>query len=438
LNKLYPKITRFEFAIFWCFVLIQTLVWSRFLLSVSLWALIIVALFEIKKYKSETKLALHEWIIEYLQPWQWNMTPQYFNEKTGQNTKNYLPYIALSIPFFLVLVSGLWSENIGYWLERLRIRLPFIVLPVAFYCLEPLSKRTFYSLMYAFAVIIAVNCIVMIVNYAFHFEEVTYRLGRGKPMPFVKEHITFSIMVVFAFFSSWTLWRERFYVKNPNEIKFLLGLTIFLFLALHIISIRTGILALYICLIINVLIYIFKEKKYLIGTFALVGLMSFPLAAYRFIPSLQMRVNYALWDLQQFREGNLVKKSDSERIVSLQMGMAVLKKNPVLGVGSGDLMDAVGNEYAQNYPQLEVREPHSGLLFMADSVGILGLFIFIFGFCFHLFYKKYFQHVLYFTLHIILLASITIDFITESSFGTTFYVLTLCLFFNYFKGKQER
>jgi hypothetical protein len=40
---------------------------------------------------------------------------------------------------------------------------------------------------------------------------------------------------------------------------------------------------------------------------------------------------------------------------------------------------------------------------------------------------------LYLTLHIVLLASITIDFIIESSFGTTFYVLTLCLFFNYFK-----
>ena len=437
MNKLYPKITRFEFAIFWCFVLIQTLVWSRFLLSVSLWALIILALFEIKKYNSETKLKLHEWIVEYLQPWQWKMAPQYFNEKWGKKTKDYLPYVALSIPFFLVLISGLWSENVGYWLERLRIRLPFVVLPVAFYFFEPLSKRTFYSLLYAFSIIIAFNCLVMIVNYAFHFEEVTYRLGRGKPMPYVKEHITFSIMAVFAFFSSWTLWREGFYLKNPIETKFLLGLSIFLFLAIHIISVRTGILTLYICLIINVLIYIFKEKKYLIGTTAFIALMSFPFVAYRFIPSLQMRVNYALWDFQQYKEGNLVKKSDSERIVSLQMGMAVLKKNPVLGVGSGDLMDAVGVEYAQNYPQLEVREPHSGLLFIADSVGVLGLMAFMLGFCFHLFYKRYFQNVLYLTLHIVLLASITIDFIIEASFGTTFYVLTLCLFFNYFKKNNS-
>ena len=272
MNKLYPKITRFEFAIFWCFFLIQTLVWSRFLLSVSLWALIILALFEIKKYNSETKLKLHEWIVEYLQPWQWKLAPQsrptrdfvktqYFNENLSKKTKDYLPYVALSIPFFLVLISGLWSENVGYWLERLRIRIPFLVLPVAFYFFEPLSKRTFYSLLYAFSIIIAFNCLVMIVNYAFHFEEVTYRLGRGKPMPYVKEHITFSIMAVFAFFSSLTLWRERFYLKNPIETKFLLGLSIFLFLSIHIISVRTGILTLYICLIINVLIYIFKEKS---------------------------------------------------------------------------------------------------------------------------------------------------------------------------------
>jgi O-antigen ligase len=429
LNRFYPKITRFEFALFWCFVLIQTLVWSRFLLSVSLWALIILALFEIKKYNSETKLKLHEWIIEYLQPWQWKLAPQYFSEKN----RNYLPYIALSIPFFLVLISGLWSENVGYWLERLRIRLPFLVLPITFYFFEPIPKRTFYSLLYAFSVVVSVNCLVMLINYTFHFEEVTYRLGRGKPMPFVKEHITFSIMAVFACFSSFTLWRERFYLKKPIETKFLLGLSIFLFLAIHIISVRTGLLTLYICLIINLLIYIYKEKKYLIGTAAFLVLMSFPLVAYRFIPSLQMRVNYALWDFQQYQDGNLIKKSDSERIVSLQMGLAVLKKNPILGVGSGDLMDAVGEEYAQNYPQLEVREPHSGLLFIADSVGLWGLFGFLCSFSFHFFYKKRFHHVLYLTLHIVLLASITIDFVIESSFGATFYVLFLCLFSNYFK-----
>lgn len=398
----------------------------------SLWALIILALFEIKKYNSETKLKLHKWIIEYLQPWQWKGAPQYLSQKS----KEYLPYIALSIPFFLVLISGFWSENVGYWLERLRIRLPFLVLPVAFYFFEPLQKRTFYTLLYAFSVIIAVNCLVMLVNYAFHFEEVTYRLGRGKPMPFVKEHITFSIMAVFAFFSSWTLWRERFYIKNPIETNFLLGISIFLFLAIHIISVRTGILTLYICLIINILIYIFKEKKYLIGTVAFIALMSFPFVAYRFMPSLQMRINYALWDFQQYRDGNLVKKSDSERIVSLQMGMVVLKKNPILGVGSGDLMDAVGEEYAKTYPQLEVREPHSGLLFIAVSVGILGLAGFLFGFGFHLLYKKRFHHVLYLTLHIVLMASITIDYIIEASFGTTFYVLFLCLFFNYFRKQN--
>jgi O-antigen ligase len=440
ISKFYPNITRFEFALFWCFVLIQSLVWSRFLLSVCLWALIILALFEVKKFNSATKLRLHEWIIEYLQPWQWRLAPlmqaQYFNQNVDQKTKEYVPYLALSIPFFLVLISGLWSENMGYWLERLRIRLPFVVLPMAFYFLGPLSKRAFYSLLYFFVVIIAVNYLVMLVNYALHFEEVTYRLGRGKPMPIVKEHITFSIMAVFAFFASWTLWREGFYLKNKIETTFLGGLTLFLFAAIHIVSVRTGILTLYICLIINVLAFIFKEKKYIIGTAALLALMAVPLMAYRFVPSFQMRLNYAVWDFQQYQQGNLVKKSDSERMVSLQMGWSVLKKNPALGVGSGDLMDAMRQEYAQYYPTLEVREPHNGLLFIAASVGFVGWLIFMLGFVVHLLYKKHFHHRLFLTLHMVLLASITIDFIIEASFGTTFYVLFLCLFFNYFKNDK--
>ena len=118
------KINRIEFFIFWCIVLIQSLVWSRFLLSISMWGIVIVALFDISKQK-DSKMTLFQWIFEYLQFWQWLLTtPQYLTKWVKNRS-----FLALTIPFFIVVLSGFWSENLPYWLSRVQLRLPFLLLP---------------------------------------------------------------------------------------------------------------------------------------------------------------------------------------------------------------------------------------------------------------------------------------------------------------------
>ena len=126
-----------------------------------MWGIVIVALFDIPKGK-DGKMNIFQWIFEYLQFWHWES----INLRKILNFPKILrqnrSYVALSIPFILVLISGLWSEDLHYWLSRVQLRLPFLLLPFAFSQMPPLSKKHFQSLLAFFLIIISVNILFVL------------------------------------------------------------------------------------------------------------------------------------------------------------------------------------------------------------------------------------------------------------------------------------
>jgi O-antigen ligase len=366
LKRLLQNITAIEAFPFWAILLVQALVWSRFLLSASLWGIGAVAI---------------AYILQKEGGFSWRKNWEILLENKV--------YLILMLPFFTVLISGLWSEDIDYWLSRVRIRLPYIALPLALVLLPPLSKKVIFTVFYAFLIVVSINMLVVLINFVFHSDLIIKHLGQGIPMPFLKAHIVYSLMTAFTIMLGWELWTQRFYVKYPSESKFILVMTVFLFIGMHIISVRSGLLALYICLFVKSLLFLVKYKKYGLG-FSGLGLIIFlPLLAYSTIPSLQNRINYAIWDLSHYAKDESFQKSDSERIISLQMAWQVVKEHPILGVGSGDLMHSIEEKYAVQYPDFKVKEPHNNFLFVWLSTGLLGLMAFLFSFLYPLFCKKY-------------------------------------------------
>ena len=170
-------------------------------MSVSLWALIIISVFQISNFKTNC-FDIKNWKIRRVPTWIFKIP---------------LAYVAVIVPFLLVLISGFWSENHGYWLERLRIKLPFIVLPFAFANMRPLSDenrdfaalnstRQFLTILYVFLIAFSVACGVHLTYYATHFEAVNNGLGQGIPIPTMRQHIAFTVMSAFAVFVGWELW----------------------------------------------------------------------------------------------------------------------------------------------------------------------------------------------------------------------------------------
>jgi O-antigen ligase len=404
---------------------VQSLAWSKFLLSVSLWGLAVVSIFSLI---IEAKLPNE---VLSIKNFRLKTTPQYFS-----NFWKNKPLIALTVPFLLVLVSGLWSENGIYWLERIRIKLPFLILPLAFANLPPLSKKQFWMIFYVFLIAFSVLCGRHLFFYYENFEEVNRCLSQGIPISTNWNHISFTTMAVFAFLGGLELWEGKFYWRKPNERFLILGLTIFLFIAIHILSVRSAILTMYLCLFFKLLELIFNQKRWRVGLLSLLILTTIPYFAYETIPSLRHRIDYAIWDFGQYKQGDLTQKSDSERITSLKMGIAAFNQNPIFGVGYGDIMDEVGNQYRTYFPKLEVREPHSFWLFSLVGTGIIGTLFFLMAFVTHWFYEKRYRIVLFSLLHFLILFTNTIDFVVEGTYGAVFYAFFVALFLS--QNKKNR
>jgi O-antigen ligase len=391
---------------------------------VSLWGLAVVSIFSlIIDVKTQNEVLS-------IKKFRLKGTPQYFS-----NFWKNKPLVALTIPFLLVLVSGLWSENGDYWLDRIRIKLPFFVLPLAFANLPPLSKKQFLTVFYVFLIAFSIFCGRHLFFYYEHFEEINHGLSQGIPIPTNWNHISFTTMAVFAFLCGLELWKEKFYLRNPNERFLILGLTVFLSIAIHILSVRTAILTLYLCLFFKFLELIFNQKRWKVGLLSLLILTTIPYFAYETIPSLRHRIEYAIWDFGQYEQGNLTQKSDSERITSLKMGIAAFRQSPIFGVGYGDIMDEVGQQYKTYFPKLDVREPHSFWLFLLAGTGIVGTLIFVIAFATHWFYEKRYRIVLFSLLHFLILFTNTIDFVVEGTYCAVFYPFFVALFLS---QKQEK
>ncbi len=390
-----------------------------------MWGIIIVALFDISKQK-EPKMTLFQWIFEYLQFWHWQRSSADNLTKCIKNRS----FLALTIPFFIVVLSGFWSDNLPYWLSRVQLRLPFFLFPFAFSQMPPLSKRQFQSLLFAFTIVISANILLVLTNYSLHFEVITTKLGQGIAMPFLKEHITFSVMAALACLIGFELWQSSFFIKYKWETNLIAFSSLFLFITLHIIAVRTGLIALYLCLILRGGIFIFQSRRYIVGIALILVLALIPYLSYQFLPSFQQRVHYAIWDIEQYEIGNPAAKSDSERLVSLNIGSQIFLENKIIGVGFGDIEQEMNRRYEQNFPELEPKLPHNQWVLTAMGLGIVGLVVSLIAFIIPLLERQRYKDFIFTSLHILIFVYCMTDIPFEGTFSLSFYVFFVCLFLN--------
>ncbi|NNK90231.1 MAG: hypothetical protein HKO89_06440, partial [Saprospiraceae bacterium] len=104
-------------------------------------------------------------------------------------------YLAVTGIFLIFLISGLWSENTDYFLNRMRIKLPFLFLPFAFFASPKIDKLIMKRLMFLFIGIMLSSAIwstLMFLTDIEHFIEI-YKKGQIIPTPI--HHVRYSILI---------------------------------------------------------------------------------------------------------------------------------------------------------------------------------------------------------------------------------------------------
>ncbi|MDX1943739.1 MAG: O-antigen ligase family protein [Saprospiraceae bacterium] len=334
--------------------------------------------------------------------------------------------LGLTAIFGVVLISGLWSSN-GDWLaDRLRMRLPFLLMPFAVVAIPKFDKKVYFPILASFFWLVIIVCLYSITHFILNYDAMIEGYKQGHVMFTPVMHIRFSLIVAVCIAIGWYLYQEKFYLKYPIEQTLILIASVFLLIYLHILAVRTGLVSLYAALGFFVLHNILKTKRYTLGIgLALMMVIALALAI-RFVPTLWNKLGYTLWSLEQIAKGErLADLSDSYRLATIEAGIQLGNKQPLLGTGWGDILDETEAYLQQKYPELLtiIYMPQSEYLLFYAASGIVGLLIFIWASLQPLFYKKAWQNLFICAFHIIMILSFIIEQTIETQLGTAIYII---------------
>ena len=409
-------------ALIFLFIWVVSMVLSaEFVLSVSMIGLLVLALFQLEIDGPQVRVFLRKGLK--------NNFKKYWNHKA---------WLAVSVPFLIVLISALWSSDLNYLMERLRIKLPFLILPFAFASMPALRKKEILTILYFLLVMMSIISLYVLTNFLVNFDEIMELLGKGGHLPTPSNHIRFSLTLAFTIIGGMALWVEKYHLRQPFEKYLIGGLTLFLFIFIHVLSVRSGILALYLGLLVLAGYYVFIKKKYALGFIGIAAIILIPIVAYKTVPSFKLKIDYAVWDYKQFQQGIGGQYPDSERLVSMMTGLDLGKEHLLVGVGAGDLKKEMRNIYADKLEgKYNFRMPHNQLISIFAGTGIIGLIIFIAGFFYPLFYKNNFRQPLFLALHAVVFMSFFMENTIENNFGISMYLFFLLVGLNHLQHREN-
>ncbi len=377
-----------------------SLVYSPFLLSVSMFGVVLLAFFDISPARKP--------IISCSLRKKWSAffrTPSFW---------------ALLLVFFTIFLSGLYSDNFDYWFERSRIKLPFLGLPIAFFFLPKLTQKDFRRIAIFYNVVMVLSAIGVTVNYGLDFEHINTLIGQGQNIPVPRNHIRFSLGIAIALMLSVGLYFDESPLFKKQKVLVLIS-GILLFLFQHLLAVRSGIVGVYLGLFVFIL-KSFTIKKYRHwGWVSLMLLVIMPYLGQKYIPSLKKKVGYMLYDWKMRQHGKAEEYSDSGRVKSMKIGLKIGNAHPLLGVGAGDMRHEM-DLYLSSYFRKKGLLPHNEYVFYYAATGIIGLGLFLVGVLMPIFWRKHYQSVIFLSIQVILLLSFFVEATLETSAGTGYYL----------------
>lgn len=285
----------------------------------------------------------------------------------------------LSLLFFLPLLSGLWSNDKHEWFEIMKIKLPFLLLPFAFAAPFQLQKERWERLAYFFILLVFSGTAWSMVVYLQNANvfNAGYLQANSIVTPLENDRIRFSLLVSLA-----ALLAGRMALQKKKFAYLWLTLLVWFAVFLHILSVRTGLLAFYIMLFAGGVFLLYSKSGFRKGLLLLFLLLLMPFVAYYSLPSFQNRVKFFVYEYDFFKHAAYVPASnDAVRVASWKTGTILLKKNIVAGVGFGDIAAEMDNAYEIVYPGIKKTDkilPANEWLMYGLGCGIAGLLIFTF------------------------------------------------------------
>jgi O-antigen ligase len=338
------------------------------------------------------------------------------------------------------VVSGLWSANHAEWHTRVEVKLPVLLLPLAFAYLPRFTPRQLQLFTVGAALILmagAAYSVSFLINHTEFYKE-EYRVSHTLPTPVKQDHIRFSLAI--ALFIIWcvNVWRHL----GGRMLRVFVAVSMLLLATyLHILAAKTGIIALYTFLAAwGIYLAVFRRSFW--GIAALLSIVVIITLAINFIPTFLARWHYMKYTYIVYKQGD---KSglygDINRYMSYDVAIRYIKQYPLQGVGVGDMMNTMKEGYAQWYPQVPDENklmPHNQFLTVALGCGIPAVLVFLAWAVYPFFrIRKGREGFFFFVVLLLLFLQLLIEPVLEVQYGVFVYLFFLLLFWHHMQRSKE-
>ena len=335
--------------------------------------------------------------------------------------------LIFSVILLMLVIAFLNSQNYEYIVQRIQVKLPFLIIP---FCAAStiISRKGFNTILFAFILFTFLLCIYMLVNYIIYFDLINDMYLRSKVMPSPINHVRFSILIAIATYAAYYLFKSEIILFRFDKIIFLI-IGGYLFLFIHLYSVRSGLIAIYAMVLAEILIHIIKYRSYRKAFYGFLLILISGVVMTLFFPTFKNKMINTRQDITVFQsKGNANNNSLSTRAVSYEIAIDLFKENIFWGCGLGDLEIKNTKLFKDKYPEIAIPIiPHNQFLYYLASMGSIGLFVFSFCFFFPLFYRKNYKNEFLLMMYIVFFLSFLTEPMIENQLGVACTVIFITL-----------
>ena len=341
-----------------------------------------------------------------------------------ENRFSFNKYLAgLGLVGLSIVLSGINSDNIEQWWNHTVIKIPFLVMPLAFMILAPLPKEVIRNLHLILLVVLSISALPPLLDILQNHEVILDRISRGQPIDTPIEHVKYSMFLAYGIMSAliWTIYYRS--ELSTSQVKcFWIG-GAFLYIMMHLLAVRTGLVILYASLfMLGVHVaWIRKIAFHKVAAAMVVGVVSVFLLIQT--PMIKSKLGYMFYDWEQYANNGGANYSDSERLFSLKTGLALFSENVLLGTGIGDLFDSCEEVYQQQSRSAIINYPHSQFIYQLAGTGLIGFGLFIGGYLYPLIRRHNKFYFLLMTLYLNYTLSFLVENSLERSMSVAFFIV---------------
>ncbi len=344
----------------------------------------------------------------------------------------------MSLLFFIPLVSGVWSEDKTTWLEVIRVKLPFLFLPLAFAGCWSLHKQHWRLLLSCFLLVVFAGTIWSTVVYLTDSAAIheAYLKAKTMPVPMQGDHVRFSWCVAIAIII--TLMSITTGSVNKKNLPLLI-LAGWFITYLHLLAARTGLFTCYLFLIAFLIYQLVRVKNKKITMLVIATGLLLPVIAWFLFPTFQNRFKYLRYDFDYVKNSSyLPGATDGNRLFSFKAGWQILLENPE-GVGAGDLRKITNNWYEKNIPEMQDTDklyPSNEWLVHGGFSGWAGLLLFTLAMVLPFFTRIAGKAFGWYSFHSTAVLGFMTDTTLEVQYGVFLYCFITCCWWKWLKPEN--